>query len=128
MDHGRADRPIRGLTRHHITLDNRGNVPLRIALKPADVADGLRLGVPTSADVAPGRVTEVPVSVYGSQRLFGRPEPKTFSIIAEAPKPLAATRLSGARTVVPSFPAWVPAAATGLVVAAAAFVLSTRSL
>src|SRR5271166_1045396 len=42
----------RGLTRHHITLDNRGNVPLRIALNPTDVADGLRLGLPAFADVA----------------------------------------------------------------------------
>ena len=63
----------RGLTRHHITLDNRGNVPLRIALNPTDVADGLRLGVPAVADVAPATVLEVPVSVYGSRyRLPGR--------------------------------------------------------
>ena len=85
----------RGLTRHHIELDNRGNVPLRIELSPTDVADGLRLGLPAFADVAPGQVIEVPVSVYGTRRWFGRPEPKTFSIVAEPPKPLAATRLSG---------------------------------
>ena len=110
----------RGLTRHHITLDNRGNVPLRIMLHPTDVADGLRLGVPAFADVAPGRVTEVPVTVYASRRWLGRPEPRTFSIIAEAPQPLAAMRLSGTRTVIPVFPSWVPLAAAGLVVVAAA--------
>jgi hypothetical protein len=110
----------RGLTRHRITLDNRGNVPLRIALHPTDVADGLRIGVPAFADVAPGQVTEVPVTVYGTRRWIGRPEPKTFSIIAEAPKPLAATRLSGTRTVLAVFPSWVPLAAAGLVVVAAA--------
>jgi len=110
----------RGLTHHHIELDNRGNVPLRIELSPTDVADGLRLGVPAVADVAPGQVVEVPVSVYGTRRWFGRPEPKTFSIVAEAPKPLAANRLSGTRIVAPVFPRWVPAAAAGLVVAAVA--------
>ena len=110
----------RGLTRHRVTLDNRGNVPLRIALHPTDVADGLRIGVPAFADVAPGQVTEVPVTVYGTRRWIGRPEPKTFSIIAEAPKPLAAARLSGTRTVIPVFPSWVPLAAAGLVVVAAA--------
>ena len=110
----------RGLTRHHITLDNRGNVPLRIALSPTDVADGLRLGVPAFAELAPGQVAEVPVSVYGSRRWFGRPEPKTFSIIAEPPKPLATTRLSGTRIVAPVFPRWVPVAAAGLVAAAVA--------
>ncbi|HEY7324209.1 MAG TPA: PASTA domain-containing protein [Streptosporangiaceae bacterium] len=101
----------RGLTRHHIQLGNRGNVALRIALNPTDVADGLRLGVPTVTDVAPGEVVEVPVSVYGTRRWFGRPERKTFSIIAEAPKPLEPNRLSGTRTVAPVFPRWVPAAA-----------------
>jgi hypothetical protein len=110
----------RGLTRHRITLGNRGNVPLRIILRPADVADGLRLGVPAFADVAPGTVTEVPVSVYGSRRWIGRPEPKTFSIIAEAPKPVAATRLPGTRIVVPVFPSWIPAAVAALAVVAAA--------
>ena len=110
----------RRLTRHRITLDNRGNVPLRIMLRPADVADGLRLDVPAFADLAPGTVTEVPVTVYGSRRWIGRPEPKTFSIVAEAPKPLAATRLPGTRTVVPVFPAWVPAAVAALAVVAAA--------
>ena len=109
----------RRLTRHRITLDNRGNVPLRIMLHPADVADGLRLDVPAFADVAPGTATEVPVTVYGPRRWIGRPEPKTFSIIAEAPKPLAATRLPGTRTVVPVFPAWVPAAVAALAVVAA---------
>ena len=110
----------RGLTRHHIRLDNRGNVPLRVGLSPADVADGLRLGLPAFADVPPGRVIEVPVSVYGSRRWFGRPETKTFSVIAEVPKPLAATRLSGTRTVLPLFPRWVPVAAAGLVAVVAA--------
>jgi hypothetical protein len=110
----------RGLTHHHIELDNRGNVPLRIGLNPTDVADGLRLGVPAVADVAPGQVVEISVSVYGTRRWFGRPEPKTFSIVAEAPKPLAANRLSGTRIVAPVFPRWVPAAAAGLVAVAVA--------
>ena len=110
----------RGFTHHHITLDNRGNVPLRIALNPTDVADGLRLSVPAVAELAPGRVAEVPMSVYGSRRWIGRPEPKTFSVIAEPPKPLAPTRLSGTRIVAPLFPRWVPAAAAGLVAVAVA--------
>jgi hypothetical protein len=110
----------RGPARHHITLDNRGNVPLRIMLRGTDVADGVRIRLPAFADVAPGTVTEVPVLVYGSRRWIGRPEPKTFSIIAEAPRPLAATRLSGTRTVIPLFPGWVPAVAAGVVVVAAA--------
>jgi PASTA domain-containing protein len=110
----------RGLTQHHIDLDNRGNVPLRVELNPTDVADGLRLGVQAVADVAPGQVVQVPVSVYGTRRWFGRPEPKTFSIIAEAPKPLAANRLSGTRIVAPVFPRWVPAVAAGLLVAGVA--------
>ena len=58
----------RGRTRHGVNLDNRGNTPLRVALNPTDVADGLRLGVPAFADVPPGKVVEVPVSVYGSRR------------------------------------------------------------
>jgi hypothetical protein len=119
----------RGLTRHQVELDNRGNVPLRIELSPTDVADGLRLGVPAFADVAPGQVVEVPVSVYGTRRWFGRPEPKTFSIVAEPPKPLAVTRLSGTRIVAPLFPRWVPAVAAGLAVAAvAAGVLAPKLL
>jgi hypothetical protein len=105
-------------TRHHITLDNRGNVALRVELKPADVADGLRISAAAFADVAPGTVTSVPVAVYGAPPLFGRPEPKTFSIVAEAPKPLAATRLTGTRVVLPLFPRWVPLAAAGLLAAA----------
>ena len=110
----------RGLTHHQIELGNRGNVPLRIELKPTDVADGLRVGVRAVADVEPGQVVQVPVSVYGTRRWFGRPEPKTFSIIAEAPKPLAPNRLSGTRIVAPVFPRWVPAAAGLAVVALAA--------
>ena len=105
----------RGLTRHHVRLDNRGNVPLRVGLSPTDVADGLRLGVPAFADVPPGQVIEVPVSARGSRRWIGRPEPKPFSVIAEAPKPLAAARLSGTRIVTPMFPRWVPAVAAGTV-------------
>jgi PASTA domain len=110
----------RGWTHHHIALENRGNVLLRIPLNPTDVADGLRLSVPAVADVAPGEVTEVPIAVHGPRRWFGRPEPKTFSIIAEAPKPLAPTRLSGTRIVAPLFPRWVPAAAAGLLAAGVA--------
>jgi hypothetical protein len=110
----------RGWTRHHITLDNRGNVSLRVPLNPTDVADGLRLDVPATAEVAPGAVTEVPLAVHGRRRWFGRPEPKTFSVVATAPKPLPPTRLSGTRIVVPWFPHWVPAAATALVVAGVA--------
>ena len=41
----------RGWTRHHITLDNRGNVPLRIMLNPTDLADGLRLSMPGAVEV-----------------------------------------------------------------------------
>jgi hypothetical protein len=107
-------------TRHHIALDNRGNVPLRIPLSPADVADGLRLDVPAAAEVAPGEVTEVPVAVHGPFRWFGRPEPKTFAVIAESPKPLAPARLPGTRIVTPLLPRWVPVAATALLAAAAA--------
>jgi PASTA domain len=110
----------RGWTRHHIALDNRGNTPLRILLNPADVADGLRLRLPGAVEVAPGKVTEVPVAVHGPFRWFGRQEPRPFSIIAEPPKPLAPTRLSGIRIVVPMFPKWVPAAAAGVVAAAVA--------
>ena len=110
----------RRLTSHRVTLDNRGNEPLRIALNPADVADGLRLDMPAVTDVPPGTVIEVPVAVYGSRRLIGRPESKTFSIVAEPPKPLAPVRLPGTRVVVPLFPKWVPVAVAGLVVAAVA--------
>ena len=115
-------------TRHHIALDNRGNVPLRIPLSPTDVADGLRLDVPAVAEVAPGEVTEVPVAVHGPFRWFGRPEPKTFSVIAEAPKPLAPARLPGTRIVTPLLPRWAPVAAAALLAAgAAAAVVATRA-
>jgi hypothetical protein len=109
----------RGLTRHGVRLDNKGNIPLRVALRAADVADGLRVGVPPYADVAPGTVAEVPVGVQATRRWVGRPESKTFSVITEAPSPLSGTRLLGTRVVQPVFPRWVPLAA-GLVVAAAA--------
>ena len=108
----------RGVTRHRVTLDNRGNVPLRVALNPTDVASGLRLEVPPVVDVPPGGVVEVPVSVSGSRRWVGRPEPKVFTIVAEPPRPLAPTRMAGTRVVVPLFPAWVLVAAAGLAVAA----------
>jgi hypothetical protein len=117
----------RGWTRHHIALDNRGNVPLRVSLNPTGVADGLRLSVPAVAEVPPGVVSEVPVAVHGPFRLFGRPEPKTFSVIVEVPKPLAPSRLPGTRVVVPLLPSWVPVAVTALLaagVAAAAFALA----
>jgi hypothetical protein len=110
----------RGLTRHHIRLGNRGNTALRVGLSPTDVADGLRLDTPAVADVAPGTITEVPVSVYARRRWFGRPEPKTFSVIADAPKPVPAARLPGTRTVVPLFPRWVPVAAAALLAAGVA--------
>jgi PASTA domain len=110
----------RGSTRHHITLDNRGNVPLRIALNPVDVAEGLQLTLPGVVEVAPGKVAEVPVAVHGPFRWFGRPEPRTFSITAEPPEPLAPARMSGTRVIVPTFPKWVLAAAAGIVAAAVA--------
>jgi hypothetical protein len=119
----------RGWTRHQIKLDNRGNVPLRVPLNPTDVADGLRLKLPPGADVAPGEITEVPVRVHGPFRWFGRPEPKTFSVIAEAPKPLAPARLSGTRVVVPLLPKWVPVAAAALAAAGvAAAVLTAKAM
>jgi hypothetical protein len=107
----------RGRTRHNVRLDNRGNTPLRVMLRPTDVADGLRVGVPPSADVLPGTVSEVPVEVRGRWQWFGRPQPKNFAIIAEAPRPLAPARLPGTRTLHAAFPRWVPVAA-GLVVMA----------
>jgi hypothetical protein len=110
----------RGWTRHTVTLKNGSNLPLRILLTPADVADGLRLSAPADAEVAPGEVTEVPVAVHGPFRWFGRPEPRTFSITAEPPKPLPPARLSGTRVVVPVFPKWVPVAAAGVLAAAVA--------
>jgi hypothetical protein len=112
----------RGTTRHQLRLDNRGNAPLSIPLHPADVADGLRVGVPAYADTWPGRVTEVAVPVYAARRWLGRPESKPFAIIADAPKPLAATRLPGTRIVSPVLPGWLPAvagAAAAVVTAAA---------
>jgi hypothetical protein len=108
----------RGVTRHRLTLDNRGNAPLRIVLHPADVAAGLRVGLPGYADAWPGQVTEVPVLVRAARRWFGRPEAKTFAVTAEAPRPLAATRLAGTRVVSPLLPGWVPPFA-GVVAAAA---------
>jgi hypothetical protein len=109
----------RGLTRHSVRLDNRGNAPLRVMLRATDIADGLRVGVPPYADVPPGTVSEVPVGVQGARQWLGRPLPKNFSVIAEAPKPLAPARLPGTRVVLPEFPSWVPVAA-GLVIAAGA--------
>lgn len=113
----------RGTTRHHIRLGNRGNTAVRAALNPTDVADRLRLGVPAVADVAAGSVTEVPISVRASLRWFGRPEPKSFSVLVDAPKPMAPTRVSGTRTVLPVFPRWVLRAIPLVVVAAAAAIL-----
>lgn len=110
----------RRMTRHHVKLENRGNVPMRIGLSATDVADGLRLGIPAVADVGPGVVTEVPVSVQASFRWIGRPEPKSFSVIAEGPRPLSPMRLPGTRTVIPLLPRWVPATAIGLAAAAVA--------
>ena len=110
----------RGWTRHTITLDNRGNTPLRILLDPTDVADGLRLSLAAVAEVEPGGVTEVPVAVHGRRRWFGKAEAMTFAVIAEAPKPLAPVRLAGTRVQVPWFPRWVPVAAAGVLVAAVA--------
>jgi hypothetical protein len=119
----------RGWTRHTVTLKNGSNLPLRIALKPTDVADGLRLSVASAAEVAPGEVIEVPVAVHGPFRWFGRPEPRTFSITAEPPKPVPPARLSGTRVVVPLFPKWVPAAVAGALAAAiAAAVIAAKVL
>ena len=110
----------RGVTRHLLRLDNRGNAAVRVVVRPADVADGLRVGVPAYADAWPGRVTEVPVLVRAARRWFGRPEPRVFAVIAEAPKPLAATRLAGTRVVSPLLPGWVPPLAGVVAVAAVA--------
>jgi len=117
----------RGWTRHTITLENRGNTPLRILLDPTDVADGLRLSLSAVAEVEPGGVTEVPVAVHGRRRWFGRPEPMTFAVVAEAPKPLAPVRLAGTRVQVPWFPRWVPVAAAGVLVAAVAATAIARA-
>jgi hypothetical protein len=110
----------RGWTRHTITLNNRGNTPLRILLDSTDVADGLRLSLSAVAEVEPGMVTEVPVAVHGRRRWFGRPESKTFAVVAEPPKPLAPVRLAGTRVLVPIFPRWVPVAAAGVLAAVVA--------
>jgi hypothetical protein len=105
----------RGLTRHHITLSNRGNTALRILLTESDVAEGLRLSVPAVTEVGPGEVTEVPVGVQG-RRWLGRAEPKTFSVTAD-PNPLPPVRLSGSRILVPVFPRWLPMALAGILAA-----------
>jgi len=110
----------RGWTRHAITLNNRGNTPLRILLDSADVADGLRLSLSAVTEVEPGAVTEVPVAVHGRRRWFGRPESRTFAVVAEPPKPLAPVRLAGTRVLVPIFPRWVPVAAAVVLAAVAA--------
>jgi hypothetical protein len=110
----------RRTTHHHVKLENRGNVPLRVGLHPTDVADGLRVGMPAFGDLDAGTVREVPVSVQASFRWIGRPEPKTFSVIAEGPKPLAPSRMPGTRIVIPLLPRWVPAIAVGLAAAAVA--------
>jgi hypothetical protein len=110
----------RRMTRHRVNLENRGNAPLRVGLRPADVADRLRVGMPAVTDLEPGAVRQVPVSVQASLRFIGRPEPKTFSVIAEGPKPLAPARLTGTRIVIPLLPRWVPAMAVGLAAAAVA--------
>jgi len=110
----------RGWTRHTITLNNRGNTPLRILLDSADVADGLRLSLSAVAEVEPGMVTEVPVAVHGRRRWFGRPESKTFAVVAEPPKPLAPVRLAGTRVLVPILPKWVPVAVAGALAAVVA--------
>jgi hypothetical protein len=118
----------RGTTRYQLRLDNRGNAPVTIPLRTADVADGLRLGVPAYADTGPGQVTEVPIQVYAVRRWFGQPESKTFAIIADAPKPLAAPRLSGTRVAVPLFAAWVPKAALAAGAVAVAAVVAVVAL
>jgi hypothetical protein len=110
----------RGWTRHTITLNNRGNTPLRILLNSTDVADGLRLSLSAVTEVEPGAVTEVPVAVHGRRRWFGRSESKTFAVVAEPPKPLAPVRLAGTRVLVPIFPRWVPVAAAGVLAAVVA--------
>ena len=110
----------RGWTRHAITLNNRGNTPLRVLLDSADVADGLRLSLSAVTEVEPGAVTEVPVAVHGRRRWFGRPESRTFAVVAEPPKPLAPVRLAGTRVLVPIFPRWVPVAAAVVLAAVAA--------
>ena len=110
----------RGWTRHTITLNNRGNTPLRILLDSADVADGLRLSLSAVAEVEPGMATEVPVAVHGRRRWFGRPESKTFAVVAEPPKPLAPVRLAGTRVLVPILPKWVPVAVAGALAAVVA--------
>ena len=81
---------------------------------------GCGSGCPAYADAWPGRVTEVPVLVRAARRWFGRPEPRVFAVIAEAPKPLAATRLAGTRVVSPLLPGWVPPVAGVVAVAAVA--------
>jgi len=112
----------RGTTRCQLRLDNRGNAPVTIPLRIADVADGLRLGVPAYGNTGPGQVTEVPVQVSAVRLWFGRPAYKTFAIIADAPEPLAAARLSGTRVVVPQFAGWVPKAAVAVAAVAVAAV------
>ena len=109
----------RGLTRHQITLDNRGNVPLRIGLHAIDVADGLRLGFPAFADVPPG----------GSWRCRSRCTDRAAGSAVRRPRPSRSSRRrraaggdvpGGTRTVIPPFPAWAPRSPSAVVAAAVA--------
>jgi hypothetical protein len=107
----------KGWTRGRVLLNNQGNVPLRVTLRPSDIADGLQLRLPTAASVEPGQVAPVPVRVRG-RRWFGDSETKSFSLTAEPPRPLAPQRMTGTRTIIPTFRRWVRRLLVFLVVVA----------
>ncbi|WP_204071981.1 zinc ribbon domain-containing protein [Planotetraspora phitsanulokensis] len=114
-------------TRQVLVLDNQGNAPEDVWLSATDPENELRIALPASARLAPGK-TEVAVQVGATPATFGLPKrvPFTITVTPSGERPLT---VEGTRIVAPRFGRWplivAPLVAAALVGGALALTRST---
>jgi hypothetical protein len=98
----------RGGAKHHLAVDNRGNVPVSVTFAPADEGGPLRISVnPEGMTVEPGNAAFTDVRVKPVKRHWrGAPLTHAFAVqvLPHAGPPV---RLDGAHVQDPIFPKWL---------------------
>ncbi len=120
--------------KHQVAVDNRGNVPVTVILKPHVESDALTVRAePESLTIDPGTATFADVRVKPTSRLWrGTPTTLPFAVIV-APQDTPEVRLEAGYVQDPILPAWLPKAllaalALALLLAGAWFFLLKPSI
>lgn len=102
--------------KHHVAIDNRGNVPATVVLTPDVDSDALTVRtVPESVTVEPGMATFGDVHVRTTQRLWrGTPKTLPFALLASTEGGEHEVRLEAGHVQDAVFPPWILKALLGL--------------